>query len=252
MKVIVVKDYDALSKKTAELVVDMVKAKPNMIFCLPAGGSPIGMYEYLVKMYQNKEVSFKDMITFDMDEYVGIGPENENSYAYFMQKHFLPFVDVNPANVHYPDGLAKDVDAMCKAYSEKMFAMGGLDLAITGIGDDGHVAFNEPHSYLLPRTHAVTLADTTIKANARFFDGKEELVPRKACSIGMEDIMRTKTFLVVASGKHKAELIKKTFEQDHIDPMWPVSFSRMHPNCIFIIDEDAASLTNPKILKEFV
>lgn len=251
MKVIVVKDYDALSQKTAEIVADLVNEKPNMIFCLPAGGSPIGMYEYLVNMYQNKEVDFKDMITFDMDEYVGIGPENENSYAYFMKKHFLKYVNVNPENVYYPDGLAKDIAAMCEAYSKKMFAMGGLDLAITGIGDDGHVAFNEPYSYLLPRTHAVDLAKTTIHANARFFDGNIDAVPKKACSIGMEDIMRSRTFLVVASGKHKAELIKKTFDNDHIDPMWPVSFLRMHPNCTFIIDEDAASLTNPNILKAY-
>lgn len=251
MQVLVLKDYDAVSKKTAEIVADLVKEKPNMIFCLPAGGSPIGMYEYLVKMYQNKEVDFKHMITFDMDEYVGIGPENENSYAYFMQKHFLKYVNVNPENVYYPDGLAEDIDAMCRAYSKQMFAMGGLDLAITGIGDDGHIAFNEPNPYLLPRTHAVDLAKTTIQANARFFDGKEELVPKKACSIGMEDIMRSRTFLVVASGKHKAELIRKTFESDHIDPMWPVSFCRMHPNCIFIIDEDAASLTDPEILNEY-
>lgn len=251
MKVILVKDYDELSRKTAEIVVEMVKEKPNMIFCLPAGGSPIGMYEYLVKMYQNKEVSFKDMITFDMDEYAGIGPEDKNSYAYFMQEHFLRYVDVDPKNVHYPNGLAEDLDAMCKAYSEQIFEMGGLDLAITGIGDDGHVAFNEPNSYLLPRTHAVELAESTRKANARFFDGNIDLVPTKACSIGMEDIMRTRTFIVVASGKHKAELIKKTFETDHIDPMWPVSFSRMHPNCIFIVDEDAASMTDPALLKEY-
>lgn len=246
MKIIITKDYSELSQVTANIVKDLVNEKPNLIFCLPAGGSPIGMYEQLVKMFQKKEVSFKDMITFDMDEYIGIAPENENSYAYFMQKHFLKYVDVDPSNVYFPDGMAKDVDAMCKSYSEKIFAMGGLDLAITGIGDDGHVAFNEPHTHLLPRTHAVDLAPSTIKANARFFQGNELLVPKRACSIGMEDIMRTKTFIVVASGKKKAPLVKKTLECDHIDPMWPVSFSRMHPNCIFIIDEDAASLCDPQ------
>ena len=252
MKLIVTKDYDELSFKTAEIVKELVNKKPDLIFCLPAGASPIGMYEYLVKMYQNKEVSFAKMITFDMDEYVGIGAENENSYAYFMQKHFLKYVDVDPKNVYYPDGLADDIDAMCEAYSEKIFAMGGLDIAITGIGDDGHVAFNEPHDYLLPRTHAVDLAPSTIKANARFFDGKEELVPKRACSIGMEDIMRTKTFIVVASGKLKADLIKKTLQCDHIDPHWPVSFSRLHPNCILIIDEDAASTTDPEIIEKYL
>lgn len=251
MKLIITKDYDELSKKTAEIVRDLVIEKPNMIFCLPAGGSPIGMYEYLVKMYNNKEVSFKDMITFDMDEYVGITPENENSYAYFMQKHFLKHVNVNPDNVYYPDGTAKDIDKMCKDYSAHMFSMGGLDLAITGIGDDGHVAFNEPNSYLKCRTHAVQLAETTIKSNARFFNDISE-VPSVACSIGMEDIMRSRTFLVVASGLHKAPLIKKTFEDDKIDPYWPVSFLKMHHNCIFIIDADAASLCDKEILEPYL
>ncbi len=252
MKLILTKNYDELSLKTAEIVRDLVNEKPNLIFCLPAGGSPIGMYEYLVKMYLENEVSFQKMITFDMDEYIGITPQNENSYAYFMQKHFLKYVDVEASNVYYPDGMAEDIDAMCEAYSEKIFAMGGLDIAITGIGDDGHVAFNEPHDYLLPRTHAVDLAPSTIKANARFFGGNEDLVPKRACSIGMEDIMRTKTFIVVASGKHKAALIKKTLECEHIDPHWPVSFSRLHPNCILIIDEDAASTTDPEIIKKYM
>lgn len=251
MKVIITKDYDELSKISADIVKKMVTEKPDMLFCLPAGGSPIGMYEYLVKMYQNHEVSFKDMITFDMDEYVGIGPENENSYAYFMQKHFLKYVDVNPVNVHFPDGMSLDIDSMCADYSKQMFDMGGIDLAITGIGDDGHVAFNEPHDYLLPRTHAVDLKETTIKANARFFGGDINAVPKRACSIGMEDIMRSRTFLVVASGLKKAPLIKKTFESDHLDPHWPVSFCRMHPNCIFIIDEEAASLCDMNVLREY-
>lgn len=251
MKLIICKDYDEMSLKTAEIVRDLVNQKPNLIFCLPAGGSPIGMYEYLVKMHLENEVSFQQMITFDMDEYIGIGPDNENSYAYFMQKHFLRYVDVNPNNVYYPDGLAKDIDAMCEEYSEKMLAMGGLDIAITGIGDDGHVAFNEPHDYLLPRTHAVDLAPSTIKANARFFHHDETLVPKRACSIGMEDIMRTKTFIVVASGKQKAPLIKRTLECEHIDSHWPVSFSRLHPNCLLIVDEDAISTCDPKVIEKY-
>lgn len=250
MKVIITKNYEELSRKTADIVVDLVKQKPNMVFCLPAGGSPIGMYECLVKDYREGKVSFRDMITYDMDEYVGIGPDNENSYAYFMQKHFLKYVDVQPENVHYPDGLAEDIDRMCEQYSREMFEAGGLDLAITGIGDDGHVAFNEPGPFLKPRTHSVQLHEETVKANARFFHDIRE-VPRFACSIGMEDIMRTRTFLVVASGLKKADIIARTFANDHIDPMWPVSFCRMHPNCIFLLDEDAVSKTNPDQLKEY-
>jgi glucosamine-6-phosphate deaminase len=252
MKLYIEKDYDAVSKKTAEIVASVVKEKQNLIFCLPAGGSPIGMYEYLVKMYQNNEVSFKDMVTYDMDEYVGVTPQDENSYAYFMQKHFLKFVDVNPENVFYPDGMSKDLEKMCENYSKDIFAKGGLDLAITGIGADGHIAFNEPNDRLIARTHVVNLRDSTIENNARFFDNNVDLVPKQAISIGMEDIMKSRLFLVVASGKHKASLIKKTFEYEYIDPMWPVSFLRMHPNCIFIIDEDAASLTDRKVLEKHI
>ena len=148
------------------------------------------------------------------------------------------------------DGLSKDIDQMCDSYSKHMFSMGGLDLAITGIGDDGHVAFNEPDTYLLPRTHAVALKESTIQANARFFNSIEE-VPQRAVSIGMEDIMRTKTFLVVASGEKKAPLLQKLFANGHIDPMYPVSFTRMHPNAILILDEAAAALVDPAVLKEY-
>lgn len=252
MKLFIEKDYDAVSNRTAELVVGAVKSKPDLVFCLPAGGSPIGMYKVLVDMYKHGEVSFKEMITFDMDEYVGISADNENSYAYFMQKHFLKFVDVKSENVFYPDGMAADLEEMCKSYSESIALKGGLDLAITGIGSNGHIAFNEPGDKLIANTHVVDLDETTIQNNSRFFGGDMNLVPKKAVSIGMEEIMKCKLFLVVASGKHKAELIKRTFENTDIDPMWPVSFLRMHPNCIFIIDEDAASLTDVEILKKYI
>ncbi len=252
MKLHIEKDYDAVSKKTAELVIGAVKNKPDLIFCLPAGSSPIGMYKVLVDMYKHGEVSFKEMITYDMDEYVGISADDENSYACFMQKHFLKFVDVKSENVFYPDGMAADLEEMCKSYSESIASKGGLDLAITGIGSNGHIAFNEPGDKLIANTHVVNLDETTIQNNSRFFGGNMNLVPKQAVSIGMEEIMKCKLFLVVASGKHKADLIKRTFENTDIDPMWPVSFLRMHPNCIFIIDEDAASLTDIEILKKYI
>ena len=250
MKIIVTEDYKELSKTTAEIVIDLVKRKPDLVFCLPAGGSPIGMYECLVESYNNKEVDFSKMITFDMDEYVGLEHINENSYAFFMQKHFLQYVNVKPENVFYPSTTAVDIDAECERYSQQIIDYGGLDLAITGIGDDGHIAFNEPHSYLLDRTHAVNLNEATIKANARFFNDISE-VPKQAVSIGMEEIMKCKNFLVVASGKHKAPLLEKLFENNHIDPRYPVSFLRMHPNVTFIIDREAAAKIPEKVLNYF-
>lgn len=251
MIVFIEKDYEGVSKKTAQFVAQLVKEKPQLVFCLPAGGSPIGMYKELVRMFDQGELTFKDMITFDMDEYVGVAPDDENSYAYFMQKHFLKYVDVQPENVHIPDGLAKDLDRMCQAYSEKIASLGGLDLAITGIGNNGHIAFNEPGSTLIARTHVVDLDESTILSNARFFEGDLQRVPKQAISIGMEEIMKSRLFLVVASGKNKAALIKKTLEYDRIDSMWPVSFLRLHPHCIFIIDQDAASLTDPAVIQKY-
>jgi len=250
MKIIITDDYADLSQKTADIVVNLINQKPNLIFCLPAGGSPIGMYECLVRMYQEKKVDFSKMIVFDMDEYVGLKPTNENSYAYFMQKHFLRFVNVKKEHIFYPHTTVEDIEAECIHYSQQIIDYGGLDLAITGIGDDGHIAFNEPADYLLPRTHVVTLKQSTIEANARFFDDIND-VPKRAVSIGMEEIMKCQNFLVVASGIKKAGLLAKMFENDHLDPRYPVSFLRMHPNVTFIIDKPAASLIPSKVLDYF-
>ena len=249
MKIFVEKDYEGVSHRTAQIVAQCIKGKPDLVFCLPAGGSPIGMYDKLVEMFKNNEISYKDMITFNMDEYVGITPQNENSYAYFMQKHFLKYVDVKPENVHYPDGMAQNFDQMCMDYSNKISSLGGLDLAITGIGANGHIAFNEPSAALFAKTHVVDLDVSTIASNARFFDGELRAVPKQAVSIGMEEIMKSRLFLVVASGYNKAVLIKRTLESPMIDPMWPASFLHLHPNCIFIIDQLAASLTDPQVLR---
>ncbi len=251
MKIFIEQDYEGVSLRTAQIVAQCIKDKPNLVFCLPAGGSPIGMYEKLVEMFKNNETSYKDMITFDMDEYVGIQPQNENSYAYFMQKHFLKYVDVKPENVHYPDGMAQDLNQMCMDYSSQIASFGGLDLAITGIGANGHIAFNEPSGTLYAKTHVVNLDVATIASNARFFNGDISAVPKQAVSIGMEEIMKSRLFLVVASGINKAALIKKTLESPMIDPMWPASFLHLHPNCIFIIDQQAASLTDPMVFQSF-
>ena len=249
MKIIVMEDYQKMSEKAASIVIELVKEKPDLTFCLPSGSSPIGMYECLVKSYQNNEIDFSRVVAFSMDEYVGLEPTDENSYAYFVQKHFLEHVNVKLENVHYHDTTG-DVDDKCKRYSQLMIDMGGLDLAVDGIGDDGHIAFNEPNHYLMDKTHTVTLNEATIKANARFFNDISE-VPTKAVSIGMEEIMKCRNFLVVASGKHKEPILEKLFSNNHIDPMFPASFLRMHPNVTFILDKDAASGIPNEILEYF-
>lgn len=240
MKIVVCKDYEEVSKVMAQKVVNLINEKPDLVFCLPAGNSPIGMFKELVNMYKEGKVDFSKLRTFDMDEYVGCGPEDPHSFVYFFHQHFFDHVNINMDNVEYPDALAEDLDAMCKKYAQDIIDAGGLDIAITGIGDDGHIAFNEPGEYLLPRTHVVKMDEATRKQNASAFADREEGVPKYAITTGMEEHMKTKYYFVVCSGAHKAPLLKKLFESEKLDPQFPVSWLRMHSNVEFVIDEAAA------------
>ncbi len=240
MKVIIAKDYNEVSELVAKQIVKEVNEKPNLVFCLPAGNSPIGMYKKLVEFYNQGVVDFSKMRTFDMDEYVGLSKENVNSFAYFMNKHFLNHVNIDRTNVRLPDALAQDIHKECEVYAKEIANIGGFDIAITGIGDNGHIAFNEPNQYLMAKTHVVDLREATIIQNKKEF--QEGFVPTKALSIGMEEIMKTKHFIVIACGKHKASLLSKLFEDNRIDPMYPVSFIKMHHNITLFLDEEAASL----------
>ena len=251
MKIIVCKDYEEVSQVMAQKVADLINEKPDLVFCLPAGNSPIGMFKELVKMYQEGKVDFSKLRTFDMDEYVGCGPEDPHSFVYFFHQHFFDHVNINRENVRYPDALADDLDAMCKQYAQDIIDSGGLDIAITGIGDDGHIAFNEPGEYLLPRTHVVKMDEMTRKQNASAFEDRKEGVPRYAITTGMEEHMKAKHYFVVCSGAHKAPLLKRLFESEKLDPQFPVSWLRMHPNVEFVIDEEAAKEIPKDVLEYF-
>lgn len=250
MKIIVVKDYDEVSAVMANHVVELVRSKPDLRFCLPAGRSPIGMYKKLVEMFKNNEVDFSGLVTFNMDEYVGLPTDNEHSYAYFANKNFLEHINIKSENIFRPNATSNDIDEECVSYSEKIIAYGGLDLAISGVGTTGHIAFNEPNDYLKPRTHAVDLDEGTIKQNSVLFDDINE-VPRQAITIGMEEIMKSKNFFVVASGIEKAPMLARLFKNDHLDTHYPISFLRMHNNVTFIIDEDAAKDIPKEVLRYY-
>jgi glucosamine-6-phosphate deaminase len=198
------------------------------------------MYKELVTMYKKGEVDFKDMIAFDMDAYISLGPNHKNSYAYFNNIHFLNHVNVKESNRFMPNVFAENLEEEAIRYSEKIEEFGGLDISVTGVGDNGHICFNEPGSYLLAKYHIANLHEETIKANSRFFNDISE-VPIQAFTLGLEEVMKCKTFLVIASGKKKAPILGKMFKNDHIYSEYPVTFLRMHPNCIFLLDEDAAS-----------
>lgn len=240
MKIIITKDYEQLSEVAAEYVANLVNEKPNMSFCLPAGGSPIGMYKKLVEKSNNKIVDFSKMRVCNMDEYVGLDKNHKQSYNYFVHSHFLNSIAYDKDNSVFINANNKDVEAECINYNKALDTL-SLDLAISGIGLNGHIAFNEPKDYLRSRTHVVDLHPLTIQANSRFFN-EDETQPSQAFSIGMADLLMSKHLLIVVSGENKAEVVSKLFSNDQISTQFPASFLKTHPNCTIILDEDASKL----------
>jgi glucosamine-6-phosphate deaminase len=206
---------------------------------LPTGSSPEQVYSHLVDSYKNGKVSFENVVTFNMDEYVGLSPDNDQSYHYFMQKHFFSHVNLKPENINILDGLAADVDAECAAYEEKIKKIGGIHLFMGGIGPNGHIAFNEAGSSVESITRKIALADSTIAANSRFFASPDD-VPRFALSVGIATVMSAKEVVILAYGVAKAKAVKDSLV-DEISSKCPGSYMRLHDNCTFVLDEAAAS-----------
>ncbi|NLM52340.1 MAG: glucosamine-6-phosphate deaminase [Firmicutes bacterium] len=240
MKIRIAKDYDQMSTWAAEIVAQEIKEKNDLVLGLATGSTPEGLYRLLVQMYQEGTLDFSKVITFNLDEYLGLAPTHPQSYAYFMHQHLFAHINIKAENIHLPDGLAKDLPAFCREYEEKIAAAGGIDLQILGIGRNGHIGFNEPNDYLSAGTHVVSLTEETIDANSRFFNSKDE-VPRQAVTMGMGTILKAKKILLMANGKTKAEAIKGTLS-GKITTKIPASFLQLHRDLTVIIDEEAASL----------
>lgn len=240
MKFIVVKDYAEMSKVMAEKVIKLVHEKPDLTFCIPAGSSPIGMYEELVKENNAGTVDFSKVTTFNMDEYVGLTADHPQSYRYFADHYFLNHINIDRNNVVSPQAHVDNPAVAAETYKNEILKRGGFNITISGVGDNGHIAFNEPNSYLRPHAHLVDLDEATITANSRFFDDIKD-VPKQALTIGIADVMLSKNLFIIASGEKKAPIFERLFEKDHIDPQFPITFLRMHPNVTFILDEAAAS-----------
>lgn len=249
MNVIITKDYQHLSEVTADVVQNIVEQKPNFSFCLPAGGSPIGMYKELVKRSREGLIDFSQMRVCQMDEYVGLDKTHPQSYYHFVGEHFLNHIQYDQRNSQFIDGLAKNLEDECLDYNKKLDDL-SLDLSISGIGLNGHIAFNEPHDFLVSRTQVAQLAPVTIESNSRFF-GKDEIVPEQAFSIGMADIMMSKNLIIVASGENKAEVVARLFADDRISTQFPISFIKAHPNVTLILDEAASRLVDLKKVYKF-
>lgn len=245
MRLIIEPDYDVLSKWTAGYIAAQInKANPTsakpFVLGLPTGSSPLGTYRKLIDLNKKGIVSFKHVITFNMDEYVGLPQEHPESYYSFMWNNFFCHIDILPENVHILDGNAPDLEEECKAYEAKMKAVGGIDLFLGGIGPDGHMAFNEPGSSLASRTRIKSLTTDTIIANSRFFGNDVNKVPKTALTVGIATVLDAKEVVIVVNGHNKARALQQAVE-GAVNQMWTITALQMHPKGIIVCDEAACA-----------
>lgn len=243
MRLIIEPDYAQVSKWAANYVAAQINAanptpeKPFVLGC-PTGSSPLGLYRELIRLNKEGRVSFRNVVTFNMDEYCGIPRDHEQSYHTFMWTNFFNQIDILPENVNILNGNAPDPEAECRRYEEKILSYGGIDLFMGGVGPDGHIAFNEPGSSLTSRTRMKTLTKDTIIANSRFFENNVDLVPKTALTVGVGTVMAAKSVLLIVNGYNKARALKHGVEGG-ISQMWTISALQMHPKALIIADEDA-------------
>ena len=255
MRVIIEPDYAAMSKWAANHVIERINAaKPTaekpFVLGLPTGSSPEGMYAELVKAYKEGRVSFKNVLTFNMDEYVNLPEEHPESYHSFMARNLFDHIDCPKENIHILNGNAKDLAAECAHYEEMIRETGGIDLFLGGIGPDGHIAFNEPYSSLTSRTRVKTLTTDTIIANSRFFDNDVNKVPKLALTVGVGTVMDAKEVMILVNGHHKARALKAAIE-GAVTHEWTISALQMHPHGIIVADEPATDELKVSTYKYF-
>ena len=240
MQIVSCVDYADMSRKAARIIAAQVTLKPHCVLGLATGSTPIGTYKELIRFHLEEELDFSNVTTVNLDEYYGLSPEHEQSYRYFMRQNLFDHINIPPENTHIPDGLTRDVARTCAEYDSMVSSLGGTDIQLLGIGDNGHIAFNEPHSFFFAQTHLVDLDEDTIKANARFFASEAD-VPRQAITMGMRSIFSAKLILLLASGPNKASAIAKMIKGP-IDPQLPASILQLHPNVVVIAEKEALAL----------
>lgn len=239
MKLYKAKDYDEMSKIAANIIAAQVILKPDCVLGLATGSTPIGTYKNLVEKYNNGDLDFSQVKSANLDEYKGLPRENDQSYYYFMHENLFKHVNIDPANTNIPDGTKDDADAECKAYEEKVKALGGVDLQLLGLGNNGHIGFNEPADSFDKETHCVTLTESTIQANARFFASIDD-VPKYAYTMGIGTIMSAKKILVVVNGEGKAKILREVVNGP-VTPKVPASILQFHPDVTIVADAAALS-----------
>lgn len=254
MRLIIEPDYESASRTAADHICAAINAHVPaggpFVLGLPTGSSPRGTYAELVSRHRAGRVSFRDVATINMDEYVGLAQVHPQSYHSYMRRNLFDHVDIRDSNIHIPDGNASNLDQECLDYEDKIAALGGIDLFFSGVGHDGHIAFNVAGSSLRSRTRVQKLNQQTIAANARFFDGDDKQVPTHAVTVGVGTITDARQVLVVVSGEEKALALKHGVEGS-VTHMWAITALQMHSDAIIIADEPAASRLQPEIIAMF-
>lgn len=243
MRILIHNDYDKMTKWVAHYTAQRINeseatAEEPFVLGLPTGSTPLGTYKELVKLHKEGKVSFKNVVTFNMDEYVKIPEDHPESYHYFMKSNLFDHIDIPKENINILNGNAEDLEEECEAYEDKIESYGGIDLFLGGIGPDGHIAFNEPCSSLASSTRVKTLTFDTILANSRFFDNDMKKVPKTALTVGVGTVMDSDEVIIMINGYKKARALQKVVEEG-VNHMWTVSALQLHPNGIIVCDEEA-------------
>jgi glucosamine-6-phosphate deaminase len=252
MRLVIHPNNEKASLWTAAYISEKVnscKERP-FILGLPTGSSPLLIYREFIKMHKEGKLSFKNVRTFNMDEYIGLPAGHPQTYRHFMMENLFNHIDIDPKHIHIPDGTAKDPLLECKLYEEAIAAEGGVDLFLGGMGSDGHIAFNEPGSSLTSRTRIKTLTAETITANARFFDGDPSKVPTTALTVGVGTVMDAKEVVIIVTGRNKARALRAVVEEG-LNHMWTLSCLQMHPKAIIVCDDEATEELKVGTVKYF-
>ncbi len=245
MKIYRAKTYEDMSRKAANIISAQIIMKPDAVLGLATGSSPIGAYKQLIDWYNKGDLDFSEIRSVNLDEYKGLGPDDEQSYAYFMKENLFKHVNIKPENTYIPNGLEEDTEYECRRYNGIIAGLGGIDLQLLGIGGNGHIGFNEPGEAYDKETHCVALTENTIKANARFFDSMDQ-VPKFAYSTGIKNIMQAKAILLIASGESKAEAVYNMI-CGPITPACPASILQLHNNVSVVADQAAMAVYDQRM-----
>lgn len=243
MKVVLLNSTYEISKAVSSVIIEQIQKNPASVLGFATGSSPVETYQRIIEAYETGKVSLKDITTFNLDEYCGLPHDNENSYYYFMKDNLFGKTDVDYNKVHFLSGTTGDIDKECQSYRDDIEKAGGIDIQLLGVGTNGHIGFNEPSEEFTDGPFKVRLAESTIKANSRFFEDGQ--VPEYALTMGIGDIMKAKKILLIATGKSKAEAVRQMIEGE-VTPRCPASVLQNHPDATIFIDEESAALLTKK------